>query len=118
MTWRTKISTRRGGLGGVTPRLHSPAGPIFWGIWRVAFWPWGHAPPPNLGTFERAAFFSDWAGPSRIGVLGYTDHTPLVMGNSPVRGGNSTVRGGNSPVRGGSSPVRGEPRNTKPTQHR
>eukprot|EP00976_Prorocentrum_cordatum_P107625 1194675-Prorocentrum_minimum.AAC.5 len=34
--------------------------------------PRGHAPPPYSGIFEWAAFFPEWAGPSRNRILGYT----------------------------------------------
>eukprot|EP00959_Pyramimonas_sp_CCMP1952_P401782 8418744-Pyramimonas_sp.AAC.1 len=58
MTWRTKILTRRGGLGEVTPPLHSPAGPLFWGVVGGLFGGlcYGGTPPPYLGIFEWAAF--------------------------------------------------------------
>eukprot|EP00959_Pyramimonas_sp_CCMP1952_P124712 2607711-Pyramimonas_sp.AAC.1 len=52
----------------------------------------GPHPPPNLGIFEWAAFFSDWVGPSRIGVLGYTArHTPRT---NRLRGESIYLEGG------------------------
>eukprot|EP00976_Prorocentrum_cordatum_P027026 548742-Prorocentrum_minimum.AAC.1 len=72
-----------GEFAGVGPRRADSFGD-FGGV-SVAYLPWGHAPSLNLGIFEWAAFFSDWAGPSRIRVLGYTgrDSPPALA--HPVR---------------------------------